>query len=242
MESLYIENNSFTPFNFEHYIWLAYGVLSTIFWIWLGRRATSDAEKRKIALYMCLVGVVAWIWCNVVMFGTGQGKAGTALPFHLCYFLNFLFPILYWTHRTHWLDWLYPIVMAGCLQAFITPDLTQSFPHYISVRYWLVHTALIQSMLYAILVYGFRPTAKGILKCFLFMNAYALFVTPINLVFDTNFLYVREPAKGSAMELMGPWPQYLIVIEGLMLVLFTVVYLPFWITGFWKKKSKIKTK
>jgi hypothetical integral membrane protein (TIGR02206 family) len=235
MESLYINNTNFATGNSEHWFWLFYGLVSVAFWIYFGRQATEH-QKQKIGLTMGLIGVTAWTWSVIVMVATHQAKAQSVIPLHLCYFLNLLLPIILWKKWFHWLDWIYPIVMAGCLQALFTPDLNQSFPHYYSVRYWLVHTALIQNLLFAIFVYDFRPTVKGIFKCVVALNLYALAVTPVNLLLDTNFLYLRSPAPGSVMEWLGPWPQYLIALEGLMIVFFTVVYLPFGALHWLKKK------
>lgn len=236
MESFYAPNTNFTAWNAEHSFWLFYGLASAAFWIYFGHKATEH-QKRKIGLWMGMIGIAAWVWSVVVMIVSHQVKAQSVVPLHLCYFLNLLLPIILWKKWFHWLDWIYPIVMAGCLQALITPDLNQAFPHYYSVRYWLVHTALVQNLLYAIVVYQFRPTFKGIFKCMVALNLYALAVTPVNLLLDTNFLYLRTPAPGSIMEWFGPWPQYLIALEVLMLILFTVVYLPFGITWWLGKKN-----
>jgi hypothetical integral membrane protein (TIGR02206 family) len=237
MEILYAPNTDFKPWSGEHSFWLMYALLSAVCWIYIGRNATEH-QKQRIGLWMGLVGIVAWVWSVLVMILSDQVKAQSVVPLHLCYFLNLLLPIILWKKWLHWLDWIYPIVMAGCLQALFTPDLDQTFPHYYSVRYWLVHSALVQSMLYAIFVYQFRPTVKGIFKCMIGLNVYALIVTPVNLALDTNFLYLRNPAPGSIMEWFGPWPQYLIALELLMGVLFAVVYLPFGVANLLNKSVR----
>jgi hypothetical integral membrane protein (TIGR02206 family) len=225
--SWYITKNDFRAFDGEHYFWLGYAVVTTLFWIWLGRRAKTDAAQQRIGFIMCVIGIFAWVWANAIMAASDQMKWQSCLPFHLCYFLNLTLPFVVYYRRLDLMDWVYPIVMAGCLQALFTPDLDDTFPHYFSVRYWLVHTALVQALFYGIAVYGFRPTARGILKCALFLNVYALCMVPINWVFGTNFLYIKEPAPHSIMESLGPWPQYLIWLEVLMFVFFVIVYIPF---------------
>jgi hypothetical integral membrane protein (TIGR02206 family) len=227
MELLYLENQNFRVGSTEHYWWLMYAVLGALFWIQWGRRATTEAAKRKIGLYMSLVGVVVWLYASCVMLLIGKAPLQSLLPFHLCYFLNLLFPVLIWKGPLRYFDWIYSIVMAGCLQALFTPDLDQTAPHYYNLRYWFVHAGLIHSMLYVLVVLGFRPTFLGIFKCILAINLYGLLILPINYLVNTNFLYMKEPAKGSLMDALGPWPYYLLHIEWLMVVFFTVVYLPF---------------
>jgi hypothetical integral membrane protein (TIGR02206 family) len=236
LESLYAPNTDFHAWSTEHWTILTVGAVATWYWIRTGQRATTPEAQQRIGLYMSLVGVGTWVYANIVMLVTHQAPVQSVLPFHLCYFLNLLFPYMLFRRKSAWFDWLYPIVMAGCLQALFTPDLDEVFPHYYSVRYWVVHLGLIQSMLYAIMVYGFRPTWQGIFKCAVFLNVYALCIVPINWLLDTNFLYLRRPAPGSIMIKLGPWPDYLYALEGLMLILFTVVYLP-WLWVYLRRKA-----
>jgi len=224
---LYTPNTDFSAWSTEHYVWLIYTLTGSIFWISWGRRANAEAQKRRIGLYMGLVGVAAWIYSTSLMFAIGNAPLQSVIPLHLCYFFNLLFPILIWQKKLWAFDWVYPIVMAGCLQALFTPDLDETAPHYYSLRYWFVHAGLIHSMLYAIFVFDFRPTFKGIFKCIAAINIYALCVTPINILLNTNFLYLRRPAEGTMMAALGPWPKYLMLIEVLMFVFFFAVYLPF---------------
>jgi hypothetical integral membrane protein (TIGR02206 family) len=203
-------------------------------WIMLGRKARTALQQQRIGLAMTCVGTFSWLYAEALMFGTDQAPVQSTVPLHLCYFLNFLLPVMVWLRSFKIFDIVYPIVMAGCLQALLTPDLTQAFPHYTNIRYWLVHITLVQSVLYAIFVYRFTPTPWSILKCALFLNLYALFVVPFNWWLDTNFLYLRAPARGSLMEWFGPWPWYLLHLEWLMLVLFTVVCAPF----LWRKRYR----
>lgn len=227
LTDLYVSNNTFLAWNTEHLAWLSYAILSTLFWIGWGRKAHTQSKKQQIGLLMMLVGFSAWLYAQGWMFGTDQAPYQSVVPLHLCYFFNLLLPLMVWRKWYPVFDVVYPIVMAGCLQALLTPDLTEGFPHYTNLRYWMVHIALVQSVLYCIFVYNFRPTWKSIFKCILFMNLYALFVCPFNFWLDTNFLYLRRPAPGSMLESMGEWPWYLINAEWLMLVLFTIVCLPF---------------
>lgn len=239
LESLYAPVTGFSPWNSEHYYWLLYGVLSTIAWVWWAKRSPEHRQP-SIALWMTLVGVISWAYSVLMMVITDQAPIQSVLPFHLCYFLNLLLPFVLWKRQVKWMDWIYPILMAGCLQALITPDLDEPFPHYYNVRYWLVHIMLIQSMVFMVAIYGFRPTPAGIFKCIAAMNVYALVITPVNLLLDTNFLYLRRPAPGSMMEFFGPWPQYIFVLELVMLIGFTIVYLPFgWAR--WKQLRRLRT-
>ena len=227
MEVLYAPDMSFTPQSTQHGYWLLYAVISTIFWLYLGKVAKTPEEEQKIGWYMGSIGLLSWVYSEVMMLTFNPWETMSGLPLHLCYFLNFVLPLMVKRRSFEVFDWVYPIVMAGCLQALLTPDLKSSFPNHFSIKYWLVHIGLVQCALYAIVVYGFRPTFKGIFKCLLGFNIYAAIVWCFNRVLDTNFMYLREKPPGTILDSLGEYPYYIFGTELLALALFFVVWLPF---------------
>ncbi len=120
------------------------------------------------------------------------------------------------------------MVMGGCIQALITPDLKHSFPHYINFRYFFIHMGLVQSILYAVMVYKFRPTWTSFGRAFLWANIYFVFVLGINYLLGTNFMYLsKKPPVPTLLDLFGEWPWYILGGEFLCLMMFTLVMLPF---------------
>ncbi|MEM8998191.1 MAG: hypothetical protein AAGF23_25640, partial [Acidobacteriota bacterium] len=75
---------------------------------------------------------------------------------------------------------------------------------------------------------GLRPQPMSILRAFAVLNLYALSVTPVNVIFDANFLYLMaKPAQASLMDHLGPWPWYILALEVLAFLSFLVYYAPF---------------
>jgi hypothetical integral membrane protein (TIGR02206 family) len=136
--------------------------------------------------------------------------------------------VLLWRRSYFLFEVSYFLIMAGCIQALFTPDLQTVFPDYINIRYFFVHIGLVQSILYAIFVYGFRPTWRSFGKSFLWSNVYFVFVIGVNALLGTNFMYLRQkPPTPTLLDLFGDWPWYIAGAELLALVLFAVVMLPF---------------
>lgn len=229
-------NAEFCAWSSQHFGWLAFAVLSTIFWLKLGKNAPNEAAQQRTGWRMGMVGVTAWAYSEALMLASGQWEMQSGVPLHLCYFLNFLLPIMLLRRSFAVFDFTYPIVMAGCFQALVTPDLANGFPQFFNLKYWLVHIALVQSALYAIVVYGFRPTFAGIFKCLLFFNGYALLAAAANALLGTNFMYLREKPPGTMLDLFGEWPHYIFGGELLALALFFVAWLPF---AGWRKSQTI---
>jgi uncharacterized membrane protein YwaF len=75
---------------------------------------------------------------------------------------------------------------------------------------------------------GMRPQSAAALRVFLLPNLYVAFVGGMNVLLEENFLFLcRKPAQATLRDAFGPWPLYLLVAEGVALVLFVLLSLPF---------------
>lgn len=219
----------FSNYDTEHFVWLAMGIASCVFWIGLGRLQGSDLGQRRIGLIQSLIPVGIWILGSLyLLFFERPPDWGLILPFHACYFINLLLPFMLWQRSFFLFEITYFMVMGGCIQALITPDLQDSFPHYMNLKYFVVHIGLAQSTLYAVFVYRFRPTWVSLKRAFVAINLYFLLVLGINFLLGTNFMYLsKKPAGPTLLDLFGEWPWYIVGGEFLCLLMFTLVMLPF---------------
>jgi hypothetical integral membrane protein (TIGR02206 family) len=77
-------------------------------------------------------------------------------------------------------------------------------------------------------VEGYRPYWSSFKRVFIWTNIYMVVVTGINLLIGSNYLYtIHKPPSASLMDLLGPWPWYLISLEIVGLILCFLLYLPF---------------
>ncbi|MDX1911096.1 MAG: TIGR02206 family membrane protein [Saprospiraceae bacterium] len=219
----------FKSYGVEHFVWLALGTASTVFWIWLGKKQTSDLGQRRIGLIQSLIPAGLWVLVSLYMLLFERPLDwGLILPFHISYFINLVLPFMLWRRSFFLFEITYYIVMGGCIQSLLTPALQHGFPHYLNFRFFVVHMGLLQSILYAIFVYGFRPTWQSFGRAFLWTNIYFVFVLGINYLLGTNFMYLsKKPANPSLLDLFGEWPWYIVGAEFLCLMMFTLVMLPF---------------
>ncbi|MBK8556569.1 MAG: TIGR02206 family membrane protein [Lewinellaceae bacterium] len=226
-----LDQLSFVSWNREHLLWLGAGALSIVAWLYLGVRQTSDYNKRLVGLIMGLIPVVIWNLDSIrLAFVAPALELEDLLPFHLCYFLNLILPFMLWRRSLLLFEITYFMVMAGCFQALLTPDLQATFPSHLNIRYFVVHIGLVQSTLYAIVVYKFRPTLKGMGKAIIWANLYLAFVGGLNWLLGTNFMFLRrKPVSFTILDFFGQWPWYILQGEILGLLLYWVVYLPFWV-------------
>jgi hypothetical integral membrane protein (TIGR02206 family) len=78
------------------------------------------------------------------------------------------------------------------------------------------------------IVEGYYPTWVSIRKVFIWINIYLVIVTVINLVINSNYLYtLHKPNVATLLDYLGPWPWYILSAEGIALIMFLMLYLPF---------------
>lgn len=175
----------------------------------------------KIIGVLVLIGYLSWVILEIL---AGSFNLKLHLPFHLCRTANVLiFVVLFFRSFL-----AYEIVFfwgLTVIHAVITPDITQGFPHYHFVRYWLTHQLMIIGIIYATFVYDIRPHKKSIYKSFVALLLFFLITIPVNLLLDANYFWIcGKPPVGTVLDYFGPWPWYLVVATLLALIHFYFFY------------------
>ncbi len=161
----------------------------------------------------------------------GEFAPLTDIPLNICPLTATLLPLLVWNPRQRIHEILYFFVLVGTLQGVLTPDLDQNAPHYMFFRYWSLHAGLVITVIYFTTTFGLYPTARSLVRAFGWLQAHLAVVMLVNVAFGTNFMYLMEkPPTRTLLDLLGPWPWYLLAGEALALALFFLVYLPVYAT------------
>jgi hypothetical integral membrane protein (TIGR02206 family) len=205
----------------------------------LGFRNTSEKTRTAVRWTMAIVlwaDEASWHIWNLYW---GHWTVRTMLPLHICSILIWLagFMLIFKIYRIY--DFVYFIGIGGALQALLTPDAgIYGFPHYRIFQTMISHGLLITSGIYMTTVEGFRPTWKSFWRVVIGLNIYAIIIFPINMLLGTDFLYINgKPSTPSLLDLLPPWPYYLIAMELIGIIVFLILYLPFIIKD-WRAKQR----
>lgn len=153
------------------------------------------------------------------------------LPLHLCDIGAILSCIMLINRNYRLYEITYFWALGGSVQALLTPDLTYGFPHSSFLFYFVTHGLIIVNVIYATVLFKYRPTLLSIWRTFIVTAGYAILIAPVNLLLDTNYLYLcHKPASASILDFLGPWPWYLLSLIPVSLIIFFIYYLPFVIT------------
>lgn len=223
------DNNQFIPFSAQHF-----GVV--LFLIFCGVALILWAKKQKEKTQTRVGNLLTISIATTIIFGTflkiykGDFNYQEDLPLHLCSFLGLTAPLLSLTKKIVYYEVFFFLVMAGTLQSVITPD-EYNYLNFPFFRYWFVHAGLVIFMMYATFVYKMRPTLKSVWKSFLGMQVYMLLMFVLNYFLGSNYFYTnRKPDAATLLDLFGDWPQYVFVVELIVIPYFLLIYLPFYLT------------
>jgi hypothetical integral membrane protein (TIGR02206 family) len=159
------------------------------------------------------------------------------LPFHMCdlseiFLIFFLLggPSILYKCAFFW-------GLAGATMAIITPDI--AFLDLDYAFFMIGHGMIIVGIMYATIVLNNRPYAKDIITVSLITALILLPITyAINLILGepANFWYLmQKPAGASLMDSFPEPPFHLLVITPLAILMFCLVYIPYFIKDIIKK-------
>lgn len=227
-------NNAFQFGNTHHLTALSFFFLLGFGMIYLARNYLSVKQQDLLGQYFAyLLALTVIIWTPVEYYA-GAFDYREDLPLYLCNLLALLMPWFARTKHFFWYEIILFWILAGTMQAVITPDLRNNFPHYNFLKYWTVHAGLIVMIFYATFVYGFRPTWKSMFKSFAALQVYFIAILIINYFLGANYAYLNvKPEVSSILDFFGPWPWYVIQGQGIVLPFFGFIYLPFFLAERW---------
>jgi hypothetical integral membrane protein (TIGR02206 family) len=192
-------------------------------------RKSGEATRKTIRLSLAVilwVNEIAWHAWNVA---AGQWTIQTMLPLHLCSVLVWAGALMLATRNYAIYEFMYFLGTGGGIQALATPDLgIYGFPHFRFFVTFLAHGLIVTAPIFMTTVEGYRPTWKSLLRVVLWANLYAAAVYLINSAIGSNYLMVNaKPGVPSLLDLMPPWPVYLVYMEVIAIATCLLLYLPF---------------
>jgi hypothetical integral membrane protein (TIGR02206 family) len=209
----------------EHGFALAVIALSAVGLIVAARR-WPGGWLRVLAVVL-VIDEVSW-WVYLVTGGVPDSRLAYSLPLQLCDVAIFIAAAALWTRRQLLVEVTYFWGMAGTIQALLTPDLPQHFPSYPYFQYYIAHGGVVSAAL--LLVVGMRrhPRPWAVARVLALTVAYAALVGAVDALTGANYLYLRaKPPAPTLLDLLGPWPLYIVAATGIGVILFAILDAPF---------------
>lgn len=174
------------------------------------------------SLLVIEVSKYIWEWKN------GLWETSNSLPLELCTISLYAAILLLWTNHKKYYPFVLFAGIGGAIQALLTPDLDYGFPHFRFFHFFYLHIAIILTALYFTWIKDLRPTFKKLLETMVLLNIIAVIVFMIDQKWQANYMFLLEkPAGGSLLDFLGPYPYYIVSLEGIAFMIFVFIWLLF---------------
>ncbi|MGP6173575.1 YwaF family protein [Corynebacterium sp. A21] len=211
----------------QHLLVLAFTVIATAAVIPLARRLPDRALSAAgwILLVISVVWTVFWLL-------PGNFDINQSLPFHFSDALRIITAIALITrdHRAIMLSYYWGLTLN--LQSIITPDLNYfRYPTLEFILYWFLHISCWLVPFALVWGRGHRPSWRGFAVAYLLSAGWTTIAFGVNQLTDANYAYTAHaPAGGSALDLLGPWPWYMLSVAVLLAMVWALMTWP-WTVG-----------
>ncbi len=194
----------------------------------LTARAPKRTDVGGLARSMAWVLLLTAVLKPILYLGIYEQPVAQSLPLNLCRINEFFCAYMLLARSYRIFEIAYFLSIAGSTSALLTPDLLQGFPDPRFVTFFLGHGLSVIAVFYAVFGFGFRPTLRSVGKIMVFLAAYTATIAAINLLLDSNYLFLsRKPEGASILNFLGPWPVYVLAMFAIAVIACLLCYLPF---------------
>lgn len=228
-------SNTFVTFSLAHLI----PVIIVFFIVFLIIYYKDELKQFKylkaLTVFMAIFTVGQEVLLNIYRLAMGEWMLSTSLPFQLCGLGVLTSSYLIVAKKEKLFQYVFFIMMLGAVLALITPGIENrlGFPHFRYLQFFASHGMIVINFVFMLFVYDYQKnfTYKHVYKNLVVLLGLAAIMTVINLAVDGNYMYtLAKPDEGTAFDLFGEWPWYLVNIFFIGIpITFHLFYAPFFI-------------
>lgn len=194
------------------------GAVSTAIIIF--RKSLRQSKLNGLLRYVMAGLLVACELSLQIWYATTHNWGLHSLPFQLCSLMVLLSAAMLLTRNRKLSDIVFFLGILGALQALLTPNLDVAFPHFRFFNFFIAHLGIIAACLFMAAVERYRPNIRSLLRAFLWLHILAVPAAITNYLADTNFMFLaHKPSTASLLDILAPWPWYLLQLELVVLFL-----------------------
>jgi len=194
----------------------------------------SRLENRQ-AITLAVILLLSWpfkFWAFRMM------GVKFVLPMHLCDWAGIAGALALIRRGPLAAELVYFWGLAGTLNGLLTPDLGQNFPHPRFFIFFALHSGVVITALYVVIGLRLKPRPGAVWRMFAWTQLYVLVAFVVNLMtknsslIETNYgflLHKPVDANNPLLNALGPWPWYILGLQGVCLTAFFLLNLPFWL-------------
>ncbi len=220
-------DSRFDAFGTSHVLMLTLFVLLVPVVVLLGRRVRGTDVEERSRRVLAVAIVATAVPLQVLQLLPGDWNFDTSLPLQLCDLAWMVAAYALWTRRPRAAALTYYWGLTLTSQAMLTPALVQDFPHPRFIGFWVMHLLVVWAAIYLTIGLGIRPTWRHYATTVGVTAVWVVTMMAFNTAFDSNYGYLNaKPGTGSALDLLGPWPWYVLTEIAVVAVTWALITLP----------------
>ena len=205
---------AFTP---QHYLLIAIFLAGACGLVVLGRSHRRAAADNRFDRAFAVTIVVLTVPSQLYQLAPWDFSLSSSLPLALCDIAWIAGAWALWTHHPVPTALVYYWGLTLTVQAIITPSLSETFPDPRYFMFWSMHFLIVWSAVYLTFGLGLGPGWREYRIALLVTLAWAVITYTFDVAVDVNYGYlVRKPGAGSLLDLLGPWPVYVLASLGIL--------------------------
>ncbi len=188
----------------------------------------TEKNFRYVIAFVLLAGEILLQYWYIT---TNSWKIEYGLPLQLCDFSILMSIIMLILRSYRIFEIVYFTGVGGALVAIASPELWLGFPHFRFYHFFISHAAIIMASLFMVWIWEFRPKLISLGKMLIFLNIFGAFVFGVNSLVDANYMFISKPTYNNTfLNHLGPYPWYLLSLEGITFLISALLFLPFYFT------------
>ena len=195
-------------------------------------KKTSLATKKRfgyVLAYILILNELVKPYYHTQFFGYDLLNV---LPFHMCALSAFSISIFLLTNKRIFYEVAFFWGIGGGLMALLQPDTPLDFPDPVFIIFYLSHGAMLLAIGHASIALENRPDLDSVKKAIMVSLLVIVVIYFINLILGppANFWYLgARPDGTSIIDLMPDPPRHIPIVITLGLIMFSIIYLPYWL-------------
>ncbi|MFN2497098.1 MAG: TIGR02206 family membrane protein [Pseudonocardiaceae bacterium] len=202
----------FVPFGLSHGVVLVVLAVVAVALVVIGRRQRGTPAQQRTSRTFAVVFALFLVPLEIFWALPAQWDVSHSLPLQLCDLAAFAAVWALWSHSATAFTLTYFWGLTLTAQAFVTPELNgPDFPALEFIMFFGLHCLVVWAGIYLTWGVGLRPDWQGYRIAVLATITWGVVMFAFNRVAGTNYGFLNaKPLAGSMLDLLGPWPWYLL--------------------------------
>ena len=219
-----LADDRFHAWSGQHYLLMlvtAVGAVVAVVW---GRHHRGTPRELTVRRAFAVVSLVVILGMQVYWLTPDVRDVRNSWPLQLSDLADYAAVFALWTRGTRSSAFTYYVGLTLTLMAVVTPALTAPFPNPQWFGFWIRHIFVVWAAVYLVWGLGLRPTWRTYRTTVAAVLVWAVVAYTFNVVMDTNYGYLVEtPSASTPLDLLGPWPWYVLATMALLMAVWAVV-------------------